>query len=123
MLAGPKHSISVPSSAGVAVPLSDDVKEGPLDPNPVPDLAVKTLPGPQIEEEADLCTRTHSLTPLSLQIVNPFMSPVTVHMKLKVSPGQVGEAAVNCPATSSRKGNIAYNSGHISKLTLVPHIR
>ena len=105
------------------MPLSVDVKEGPLDPNPVTDLAVKALSGPQIEEEVDLCTRIHSLMPLSLQIVNPFLSPVTLQVKVKVSPGQVGGAAVNCPTTSSRKGNIAYNSRHISKLTLVPHIR
>ena len=39
-MAGPKHSTSVPFSAGSAVPLSVDVKEGPLVPNPGPDLAM-----------------------------------------------------------------------------------
>ena len=59
MLAGPKHSTSVPFSGGVAVPLSVDVKEVAVvpGPNPVPDLAVKASPGPQIEEEVDLCER------------------------------------------------------------------
>ena len=31
-------------------------------------------------------------------MVKPFMSPVTVQLKVKVSPGQVG-AVVNCPVT------------------------
>ena len=97
--AGPKHSSSVPSSTRVAVPLSVDEKEVAFAPKPVPDLAVKALLGPQIEEEpATLCARAHSLTPPTLQMVIPFMSPLTVHLKLKVSPGQVGGAAVNCPA-------------------------
>ena len=41
LLAGPKHSTSVPFSSEVAVALSVDVKEVVLVPNPVPDLAVK----------------------------------------------------------------------------------
>ena len=82
------------------MPLNVDVKEGPLVPNPLPDLAVKLSLGPQIEEEFDLCIRLHSLLPLALQIVIPLMSPTTVHLKVKVSPGQVGGAGVNCPATS-----------------------
>ena len=54
LLAGPKHSTSVPFSAGSAVPLSVDVKEVALVPNPLPGLAVKLSLGPQIEEEFDL---------------------------------------------------------------------
>ena len=99
LLAGPKHSTSVPFSAEFAVPLSVDVKEGPLVPNPVPDVAVKALLGPQVGE-ADPCRRVHSLLPFTLQTVNPFLSPPTMHVKVKVSPGQVGGAAVNCPVTS-----------------------
>ena len=98
--AGPKHSTSVPSSAGVAVPLSVDENEVALVPNPVPDLTVNVSLCPQIEEDVDPCTRTQSLLPLTLQRVIPRMSPVTVHLKVKVSPGQVGGAAVNCPVTS-----------------------
>ena len=101
LLSGPKHSTSVPFSSEVAVPLSVDVKEVAVVPNPVPDLAVKTSRGPQMEEDVDLCTRVHSLLPPTLQMVIPFVSPVTVHLKVKVSPGQVGGAAVNCPATST----------------------
>ena len=83
MLAGPKHSTSVLFSMGLAVPLSVDVKEVAVVPNPVPDLAVKTSRGPQMEEEVDLCTRVHSLLPFTLQMVIPSISPVTVHMKVK----------------------------------------
>ena len=102
LLAGPKHSTSVPFSAGVAVPLSVDVNEVAVVPGPntVPGLALKALPAPQTVEEVDLCSRPHSLFPPTLQMVTPFMSPVTVHLKVKVSPGQVGGAAVNCPVTS-----------------------
>ena len=39
--AGPKHSTSLPFSAGVAVPLSVDEKKVALVPKPVSDLAVK----------------------------------------------------------------------------------
>ena len=101
LLAGPKHSTSVPFSAGVAVPLSVDVKEVALvpGPNPTPDLAMKALVAPQTEEEVDLWTSTHSLLPPTLQVVNPFKSPETVHLKMKVSPGQVGGAAMNSPIT------------------------
>ena len=100
LLTGPKHSTSVSSSREVAVPLSVDEKEVAFVPNPVPDLAVKTSLGPQIEEGFDLCTRVHSLLPPTLQLVVPLMSPLTVQVKLKVSPGQVGGGAVSCPATS-----------------------
>ena len=100
LLAGPKHSTRVPLSTGVAVPLSVDVKEGPLVPNPAPGLAVKTLPGPQIEDEVDLCARTHSLLLPTLQVVTPLLSPVTVQVKVKVSPEQVGGATINWPVTT-----------------------
>ena len=106
LLAGPKHSTTVPSSSEVAVPLSVDVKEVALVPNPVPDLAVNVSPGPQIEEEVDLCTRVHSLLLPTLQMVIFIMLPPTVHVKVKVSPGQVGGAAVICPAASPREKSI-----------------
>ena len=98
---GPKHSTSVSFSAEVAVPLSVDEKEVALVPNPVPVVTVKELPDPQGPGPyAVLCTREHSLLPPTLQMVIPVLSPVTVHLKVKVSPGQVGGAAVNCAATS-----------------------
>ena len=101
MLAGPKHSTSVPFSEGGAVPLSVDVKEGPFVPNPVPDLAVKTSLGPQKDKDDILCTRLQSLLPFTLQMVIPLLLPVTVHLKVKVSPGQVGGGAMNCADTST----------------------
>ena len=92
---GPKHSTSVPFSVKVAVALSVDEKEIALVPNPVSGVAVKphadTAP-------VVICARIHSLLPFTLQMVTPFMSPVTVHLKVKVSPGQAGGAAVNCAA-------------------------
>ena len=98
LLAGPKHSTSVPFSVGDAVPLSvDENKVAPIIPNPVLDLAVKASLGLQVGE-VDPCCRAHSLLPFTLQKVNPFLSPLTLHLKVKVSPGQVGGAAVNCPA-------------------------
>ena len=102
LLAGPKHSTSVPFSAGSAVPLSVDVKVGPFVPNPAPGVAVKALPGPQITIFVTLCTRAHALrlSLSTLQVVTPFSSPVTVQLKVKVPLGQVGEAAANCPSTS-----------------------
>ena len=84
LLAGPKHSTSVPSSVEVAVPLNVDEKEVVLVPNPVPDVAVRVLLGPQIEEGFDLCIRVHSLLPPTLQLVVPLMSPLTVQVKVKV---------------------------------------
>ena len=95
--AGPKHSTSVPLSEGDAVPLSVDEKEGPL--APVTALAVKALSGPHVDEaSAVLCPRIHSLLPFTLQMVTPLLSP-TVQLKVTASPGQVGGAAANCPAT------------------------
>ena len=95
--AGPKHSTSVPFSA---VPLSVDEKKLVLVANPVAGLAVKALSCPQVDMEPTvLCGSRHSLLPFTLQMVTPFIFPVTVHLKVKTSPGQVGGAAVNCPAT------------------------
>ena len=104
LLFGPKHSTSVPSSVRSAEPLSVDEKEvASLVSNLVPGVAVKACSGPQIlEANDDRCIRGHSLLPSTLQMVNPFLSPTTVHLKVKVSPGQVGGAAVNCPATKPR---------------------
>ena len=104
VVAGPKHSTSVPFSTGSAVALSVEVK-GPLAPGPNPLSGVATkarLPslGPQVEVEVDICPKIHRLLlPFTLQRVLPL--PVTVHLKVKVSPGQVGGAAVSCPTTSS----------------------
>ena len=97
LLAGPKHSTSVPFIVGSAVPLSVDVNKGPFVPKPVSGLAVNTFP--QTAMDVALCTRMHSMLPATLQIVTPFMLPETEHLKVKVSPGQMGGAAVNCPAT------------------------
>jgi len=100
-LPGPKHSISVPFSAGIAVTLSVDEKEVALTPNPVPDVAVKALPGPQLKEVVPLCNRGHALLLPTLQVVSIVLSPPTVHLKVKVLPGQLGGAAVNCPVALS----------------------
>ena len=102
LLGSGKHWTLVPSSAEVAVPLRVAVKDVTFAPNPAPAAAMKALPGPHEEEApASLWNRGQSLIPLpTLQTVNPFMSPLTVQLKVKVSPGQVGGAGVNCPATS-----------------------
>ena len=89
LLAGPKHSTSVPSSAGVALPLSVDVKDVARAPNPVPGLAVKLSLGPQIEVELVLCNRLHSMLPFTIQVVTPLMFPITVHLKVKVRQGEL----------------------------------
>ena len=81
------------------MPLIVDENVGPCVPNPAPNTAVKVSLGPQMEVDVDRCTRIHSLLP-TLQMVIPLMSPVTLHLKVKVPPGQVGEAALNCPLTS-----------------------
>ena len=103
---GPKHSTSVPFSVEVAVPLSDDVKEVVLVPNPASVVTVKGLPVPQGPGAlAVLCSRVHSLVPPpTLQMVIPLPSPVTVHLKVNLSPEQVGGAAVNLPPTLPRAG-------------------
>ena len=95
--AGPKHSTSVPSSVGAAIPFSVDEKEVAfVVPNPVPVVAVRT--GPHVDVVPTvLCDSRHSLLPPTLQMVIPLMSPPTVHLNVKVSPGQVGGGTVNCP--------------------------
>ena len=74
-----------------------------LVPKLLPGLAVKALLVPigiHITVEVDICSRTHRLLLApTLQIVIPFTSPVTVHLKVKVLLGQVGGGVVNCPAT------------------------
>ena len=66
--AGPKHSTSVPFSAGVAVPFSVDEKEVPfVVPNPVTGVMVNASLSPHIVEEVDVCAREHSLLPPTLQ--------------------------------------------------------
>ena len=103
-----KHSTSVPFSTGSAVVLSVDVK-GPLAPNPLSGIAVKRglvpLDMQVLADPVVRCGRTHRLLlllllPFTLQTVVPVMSPVTVHLKVKVSSGQVGGGAVSCPVTS-----------------------
>ena len=108
---GPRHSTSVSFSAEVAVPLSVDEKEVALVPNPVTVVTMKGLPDQQGRGSlATACTSRHSYLPPTLQMVIPFLFP-TVHLKVKVSPGQVGGGAVNCPVTSPgnrpMKGNIS----------------
>ena len=87
--------------------LSVDEKEGALVPNPVTPLAVKVLSaGPQVDEApAVLCESRHRLLPFTLQMVIPVLSPVTVHLKIKVPPGQVEGGPVSCPATTPGEKN------------------
>ena len=40
--------------------------------------------------------------PPTLQIVIPLMSPTTVHVKVNVSPAQVGRGAANCAVTQPK---------------------
>ena len=54
-----------------------------------------------LEEVADLCSSGQSVLPPTLQMVIPLMFPTTVQLNVKASPGHVGGAAVNCPATLS----------------------
>jgi len=83
------------------VPLSVDEKEVTLVPNSDPDVAVNTRPAPHVDEApAVLCGRVHSLLPFTFQMVIPLLFPPTVHPKLKVLPGQVGGAALNCADAS-----------------------
>ena len=78
----------------------DENKVALVVPNPVQGLALKELPDPQRRgKPLVLCTRAHSLLPPTLQMVIPSVFP-TLHVKVKVSPGHVGGAGVNCPATS-----------------------
>ena len=120
--AGPKHSTSIPSSAEVAVPLSVDEKEGLFVPNLFPVIAVKVLPGPQTyEPPTDLCNRIHSLLPPTLQMVKPLTPPVTAHLKVKISPGQVGGTAVNCAVTSPGEKSAWKNSSLGTQLNIQFH--
>ena len=99
----PKHSTSVPSSAGIAVPLSVDENEVAFVPNPVPVVTVKGLPDPQGRGSFGVvCGKEHSMLPPTFQRVSPVLSPVTLHLKVKVSPGQVGGGAVNCPSPGEK---------------------
>jgi len=92
----------VPFSAGVAVTLSEDENKVAAVPNPVPAVAVKTLPGPQLEVTSlSICRRKQLLLPSTLQVVIEVISPPTVQLKVDTAPGQVGGAAVNCPAALS----------------------
>ena len=92
------------------MPLSVDVKEvAPVVPNPVPDVAVKGLPDPHGRSCDVLCSRPHSSFSPTPQVVIPFMSPVTIQLKVKVSSGQVGRGTVNCPATSPGEIKIPLN--------------
>ena len=96
-----RHSTSVSSNERVAVPLSVDVKEGPFVPNPVPLVAVKAFPGPHKDVAPTVsCARLQPPLPPTLHRVIPFLPPVTVQVKLKISLGQVAEGAVNCAETS-----------------------
>ena len=97
---GPKHSTSVPSSLGVAMPLSVDENKVALVPNPVPDTAMNGLSDPQARGALTvLCGRIHSLLPFTLHMVIPLLFPM-VHFKMKEPLGQVGGAGMNCPETS-----------------------
>ena len=58
---------------------------------------MKSFLGPQVAGDVDRCDRVHILLlPSTLQIVIAFI-PSTLHVKEKVSPGQVGGGAANCP--------------------------
>ena len=101
---GPKHSISVPFKVRFPVPLSVDEKEVKFLANPVRGVALKASFVPQVSSEIDLCVSEHSLLPPpTLQMVIPFLFPVTVHLNVKVSPGQAGGALMNCPAATSEQ--------------------
>ena len=120
LLAGPKHSTSVSFSAKVALPLSADKKEVAFVPNSVPALAVNLSPVPQIEVEVDLCNRLHSSLVLipTLQVVIPLMSPVTLQLKVKVLPGQVGGAAKKCLVTTPGR-KYSYISTNLTPLKVI----
>ena len=63
---------------------------------------MKALLGPHIDVTISLCNKGHSSITFvpTLQEVVPPIVPTTVHLKTKESSGQVGGAAMNCPATS-----------------------
>ena len=94
--------MSVPFSAVVAVTLSVDENKVAAVPNPVLDVTMKTLPGPQEAVPPVFeCTRRQVLLPPTLQVVIEVLSPPTVQLKVDTASGQVGGAAVNCPATAA----------------------
>ena len=111
-LTGPKHSTSTPRSVVTAVVLSIDVNRVAFgSPNPATGVAVKAMfngpLGPQLAVPADKCASVHTLIePPTLQRVVPVVSPVTLQVKVKVSPGQVEGAGVNCPETSPENKHI-----------------
>ena len=119
LLAGPKHSTSVPFRVVVAVPLSVDVKEVALVPKPDPGRDVKVSLGPQTAGDVCVCTRVHSSIPATLHVVTLFKSPPTVHLKVNGSPGQVGGAAVNCPVTSPEEKYIIIDNHYICYASLL----
>lgn len=104
MLSGPKHSTSIPSSLGSAVPLSVDEKEVAF---VFPGLAVNASFGPQCSLLVDICDKIHGSTVrFTLQRVTAFMPlmTITVQLNVNVLPGHVGElGAVNFPSTSPVK--------------------
>ena len=55
-----------------------------------------------------------------LQVVTPFLSPGTVHLKVKVSPRQVGGAAVSFPVTSPGEEKGDYPLTIMTSLVLRP---
>lgn len=101
LLFGPKHSTSMPSSSGSAVPFSVDRKNVAFS---LTGLAVKVLFGPQTSVLVDICDKIHrSLLPFTLQWVIAFipLMGITVQLNISSLPGHVGElGAVNCPSTS-----------------------
>ena len=103
-----------------ALPLSADKKEVAFVPNSVPALAVNLSPVPQIEVEVDLCNRLHSSLVLipTLQVVIPLMSPVTLQLKVKVLPGQVGGAAKKCLVTTPGR-KYSYISTNLTPLKVI----
>ena len=63
--------------------------------------------GTHIAVEVDICSRGHRLLLApTLQMVTPSMFPVTLHLKVKVSPGQVDGGAVNCPVAIPTRNRI-----------------
>ena len=130
-----KHSTSVPSSTGSAVALSVDVK-GPLVPNPLSDIAVKRWLVPLgmqvLVTPVVRCDRAHRLLllllPSTLQMVVPVIAPVTVHLKVKVSLGQVGGGAVSCPVTwpesvKTKNKTLFTNSYFVTQISFFCSIR
>ena len=103
------------------MPLRVDENLGSLLAKPVPGIDMKAWLTPQVMgEERARCTRAQSKLPFILQVVNPFLSPVTVQLKVKVSPRQVGGAAVSCPVTSPGEEKGDYPLTIVTSLVLRP---